>query len=266
MGIGYKYFSFDEGASVMANNDRPGQRVRNWRQAGAVLAAAVASAAAVQAQTVATAVPVPANVVSLSASASLELPMDWLTVVFSTTREGSDAAAVQGQLRQALDAALTEARRAARPGEVLVRTGAFSLVPRHAPKGGSIAGWQGRAELVVEGRDTQTIAQTMGRIQTLTVGRVTRSLSREAREKVESEVAAQAIARFRSRADEVARQFGMNGYTLREVAVHGNEPGGGVPVMAMRASMAPGAGDESLPVEAGRAVVTATVSGTVQLR
>lgn len=238
---------------------------RHWRSLGAALVTATAAATTAGAQTAATTSPIqPANVVSLSATATVELTMDWLTVVFSTLREGTDAAAVQSQLRQALDAALAEARRVARPGEVLVRTGGFTLQPRYGQKGG-VTGWQGHAELVVEGRDTVAIAQAMGRVQTLTVGRVAWSLSREAREKVESEVAAQAIARFRARADEVARQFGMSGYTLREVAVSGNEPGAAPPVMLMRAQAARSA-EESLPVEAGKAQVSATVSGTVQLR
>lgn len=241
----------------------PSFRARSHPNLGAVMLAAASMMGQASAQTVAAAPP--ANVVSLSASSTMELTMDWLTVVFSAVREGSDAAAVQAQLRQALDPALSEARRAARPGEVLVRTGGFALQPRYGQKGG-IAGWQGSAELVIEGRDAAAIAQMMGRIQTLTIGRVGWSLSREAREKVESEVTAQAIARFRSRADEVARQFGMSGYTLREVSVSGNEPSGVAPVMMMRAQAARGAADESLPVEAGKAQVTATVSGTVQLR
>lgn len=228
------------------------------------LAMAGAAAAQTVATTVATSAPPPANVVALSASSTIEMTMDWLTVSFNTTREGSDAAAVQGQLRQALDAALAEARRAAGP-EVVVRTGGFALHPRYAQKGG-ISGWQGSAELIVEGRDTSTIAQLMGRIQTLTIGRVAWSLSREAREKVEGEVTAQAIARFRRRADEVARHFGMSGYTVREVSVGGNEPPGAVPMLATRAMAARGAADESLPLEAGKAQVSATVSGTVQMK
>ena len=38
--------------------------------------------------------PPPVNVVSLSATATVELARDWLTVVFSTTREATDAASV----------------------------------------------------------------------------------------------------------------------------------------------------------------------------
>jgi predicted secreted protein len=208
--------------------------------------------------------PPPQNVVALSAGASTELTMDWLTLVFSTAREGPDAATVQGQLRQALDAALAEARKSARAGELNVRTGGFSLQPRYAPKGG-MSGWHGSAELIVEGRDTAAISQLAGRIQTLSIARVAWSLSREAREKVESEVAGQAIARFRARADEVARQFGFAGWTLREANVSSNEPPPGMPVPMMRAQAAGAVADAALPVEAGKALVSASVNGSVQL-
>ena len=163
--------------------------------------------------------PPPQNVVSLSASATVEVSKDWLTVVFATTREGTDAGLVQSQLKQALDAALAEARKLAKPGQVEVQTGGFSLQPRYAPKGG-INGWQGSAELIVEGRDTGAIAQLTGRVQSLSIARVGFSLSREAREKVEADVAAQAITRFRSRAEAVAKQFGFGGYVLRLSLIH----------------------------------------------
>ena len=181
-----------------------------------IVAAAVALAltASVAAQTL----PVPQNVLSLTASAATEVPMDLLSVTLSTSRDGPDAAAVQAQLKQALDAALTEARRAAKPRLLEVQTGNFSLYPRYSTKG-VINGWQGRAELLLEGRDAQAIAELTGRLSTLTVGRVAWGLSRESRERAEAETSAQAIARFRERADTHARQFGFASYTLREVQV-----------------------------------------------
>ena len=205
----------------------------------------------------------PQIVVSLSASASMEVPKDQLTIVFSTTREGPDAAQVQSQLKQALDAALAEARKAARPGQVDVQTGNFSLYPRHTAKGPN--GWTGSAELVVEGKDMAAISQLAGRIQTLTIARTGFGLSREAREKVDAEVTAQAIARFKARAAEVARQFGFGGWALREVMVQGVDmpPMQPMPRIAM-ASAAPMA-EQALPIEAGKTTVSATVSGSVQL-
>jgi predicted secreted protein len=215
-----------------------------------------------QAQTPVVTTQVPQNVVNLSASATVEVAKDQLSIVFSTTREGSDASVVQAQLKQALEAALTEARKVARPGELEVQTGNFSLYPRYAPKGGT-NGWTGTAELVVEGKDMQAISQLSGRIQTLTIARTSYGLSREARAKVESDVTAQAIAQFKQRADLVARQFGFGSFTLREVQVQGSEvnPQPMMKMQAMRASAA----DEGLPVEAGKASVTVTVSGSVQL-
>ena len=65
----------------------------------------------------------PQGVVGLASSASVEVARDLLQITFSTTREGADANAVQSQLKQAIDAALAEARKAARPGQVDVQTG-----------------------------------------------------------------------------------------------------------------------------------------------
>lgn len=205
----------------------------------------------------------PQNVVSLSASASMEVPKDLLRIVFSTQRDGPDAAPLQAQLKQALDAALAEARKAARPGQVDVHSGNFSIYPRHTAKGPS--GWAGSVEMVVEGKDMAAISQLAGRIQTLTIARTGFDLSREARERVDAEVTAQAIAGFKLKAGEVARQFGFAGWALREVQVQGVDQPPVMPVM--RAQMAPASvmADAALPIEAGRATVSATVSGSVQL-
>ena len=227
----------------------------------------------VQAQTTAPSPPQapPANLMSLSASATQEVTMDTLSVTLAVVREGSDAAQVQAQLRQALDTALVEARKSAKPKALEVQTGAFSLNPRYANannRGAApiIAGWSGRAELLIEGRDLPAVAQLVGRLNTLTVARVGFALSREARERVEEEVTQQAITRFRARADGYSRQFGFGGYQIREVQVGLQD----APVvmarapMMMRAAAAPAA-DEALPVEAGKTTVSVSVSGTVQM-
>ena len=204
------------------------------------------------------------GVVSLSSSASIEVTKDLLSVSFNTTREGTDAATVQAQLKQALDAALAEAKKVARPGQLDVQTGNFSLAPRYTNKG-AVNGWQGSAELIVEGRDMQAIGQLSGRITTLTIARVGYNLSRELREKVEGEVSAQAIGRYRAKAADYAKQFGYAGYTLREVNVSSAEQVGPRPMMQMQAKAMSAPSDEALPVEPGKGTVTVNVSGTVQM-
>ena len=207
----------------------------------------------------------PQNVAQLSASGSVEAPQDLLLVSLTTTREAADAATVQNQLKTALDAAMTEARKAVLPGQMDMRTGAFSLYPRYG-RDGKITTWQGSAELVLEGRDFARISATSGKIQTLTVNQATFSLSRDLRARLEGEAQAVAIERFKAKASEIARGFGFTGYTLREITVTANDQGY-VPrprMMAMEAKAS--APDAPLPVEAGRSTVLVTVSGSVQMR
>jgi predicted secreted protein len=227
-------------------------------------ALAIATATfAVPAQTAS--LPQPQNVLQLQATGTVEVQQDLLMMTLSTSRDGGDPAAVQAQLKAALDAALAEARRNAEAGQMDVRTGNFALFPRHN-RDGRIGGWTGTTELVLEGRDFGRITQTAGRIQTMTLGGVSFGLSREQRARVEGEAQAQAIERFKGRAAELARGFGFTGYSLREVAVNTNEPGF-VPRMRMVAQEARVASaDAPVPVEPGRSTVTVTVSGSVQLR
>ncbi len=206
----------------------------------------------------------PQNVLQLSASGAVDVQQDLLIMSLNTVREGPEAAAVQNQLKAALDAALAEARKTAVPGQMDVRTGNFSLYPRHNREG-KISGWQGSAELVLEGRDFARITNAAGKIQGMTLGNVGFGLSRERRASVEAEAQKQAIERFKVKAAELASGFGFGGYTLREVSVSANEPGFARPrMMAMEAKSA--AADMPVPVEAGKSTVMVTVSGSVQLK
>jgi predicted secreted protein len=227
-----------------------------------ILAAAGLLAAAFTAN--AQIVPPPQNVLQLSASGTVEVPQDLLSLTLATTREGADAGTVQSQLRSALDAALAEVRKTAQPGLMDVRTGAFSVYPRYSTPG-KITGWRGTAELVLEGQDFGRITQAAARATTMTIGHVGFDLSREQRSKVESDAQSIAIERFKSRADELARGFGFTGYTLREVNVASNDIGP-IPRFRMTAAAAPMAEGAPVPVEAGKAAVTVTVSGSVQMR
>ena len=205
------------------------------------------------------------NVAQLSASGSVEVQQDLLSISMTTTRDGSDAATVQNQLKQALETALAQARQASVPGQMDVRTGNFSLYPRYG-KDGKINGWQGTTELVLEGRDFPRITATAGKLQTLTLANVSFALSREQRARVEAEAQGMAIESFKVKAGEIAKQFGLGGYTLREVSVnandHGYTPRPRMMAMSAKSEMA----DAPIPVEAGKSTVMVTVSGSVQMK
>jgi predicted secreted protein len=208
----------------------------------------------------------PQNVISLQAQGSLEVQQDMLTISMNTTRDGADASAVQTQLKTALDAALAEAKKVAQPGQLDLRTGNFSLYPRYG-RDGKINGWQGSTELVLEGKDFARISTLAGKINTLTLGQVSFNLSREARARVEAEVTAQAIDRFKTKAQEVSKGFGFTGFTVREVSVNANDQG-----FIQRARMetmqakSMSSADAAVPVEAGRSTVVVTVAGSVQMK
>lgn len=208
----------------------------------------------------------PRNVVQLSASGAVEVQQDELILTLGASADGRDASSVQAQLRQVVDAALTVARSQVAAPQMEVRTGQFSLYPRHG-KNGEITGWQGRAELVLHGRDFARITATAARIQGMPIAQVGFGLSRSESERAEREAQSQAIEAFKVRAATLTQAFGFAGYTLREVLVssQGQMPVPRPRMMTMEAKMAPMA-DSPLPVEAGKSTVEVTVSGSVQMR
>lgn len=209
----------------------------------------------------------PANVVTISATGQVEAAQDWLSVTLTSTRDGADAAVVQTQLRQAVDAALAAVKPQAAAKQLEVRSGSFGVYPRYGSNG-RISGWQGTAEVVIEGRDFTRISTAAAKASTMGVGQMAFSLSRELQLRLEADAQALAIERFKARADEVAKGFGFGSYGLREVVVNSADQGER-PVFARAMAASPKASmasDAPVPVEPGKSQVSVTVSGSIQLR
>ena len=158
----------------------------------------------------------PQNVLQLSANGTVEVAQDLLSITLVATKEGTDPAAVQAQVKQVMDAALTEARKSAQPGQLDVRTGNFNVHPRYTREG-KTNGWQGTAELVLEGRDFARVSQVAGRLDSLTVGNMSYGLSREARAKAESEAQTLAIGAFKQKASGVHHRRHKPHVALRRI-------------------------------------------------
>ena len=208
--------------------------------------------------------PLPSQRVSLSASTTVQVPQDELTLTLSTQREGANAQEVQSQLKNALDAALSVAKRQAQSPLMSVSTGRFGLSPRY-DRNGKLVGWQGTAELVLQGNDFVRISQTAGQLQTLTVASVNFGLSTQLRQQAQAQAQSQAIEQFQKSASEIAKSFGFGGYTLGEIQVNANQIGPVRPYM-MTASAKSMAEDAPVPLEAGLSHVSVNVSGSVQLK
>lgn len=203
--------------------------------------------------------------VTLSASASVQMAQDVLTLSLTTTREAADAQAVQAQLKAALDEALTLARREAKSGAIEVRTGRFGLSPRY-DRNGKMTGWQGSAELLLQGRDFARMGEIAGKLQSLTVASASFGLTPEQRQSAETMAQSLAIAQFRQRANEVTKSFGYASYSLIEANVSAADSGGGRPPMMAMSARTVAADSAPVPLEAGLTSVSITVSGSVQLK
>ena len=232
---------------------------------GALLLLAAASHAQNHSEKQLMTVTAPQNVFQLSAQGSVEVRQDLLMLTLSADREGASAAQVQASLREALDAALAEVKKTAEPRQMDVQTGEFSVIPRY-DRNNKINGWQGRASVLLQGRDFPRITAAAARAGAMTVSHVDFSLSREQRAQAQTEAQKQAIEAFRARAAEITRAFGFASYTLREVSV-GNEND------EFRMLRAYAAAPESasllgkkaaVAVEPGTSTVRVTVSGSVQ--
>lgn len=205
------------------------------------------------------------NVVRFSASATQEVTQDLLSITLQATREGNLASEVQTGLKQVMETALAEARKSAQAQGMEVRTGSFTVQPRYNSTG-KINGWQGFAQLILEGTDVARITQATGRLNQLNVISVNYGLSRATREKHESALTSEAIARFKTRASQIAADFGMKGFTLGDVAVSSTDPGFEPrPYLAKAMAMRAEAADAPLPVEPGKGVISVTVNGQVTL-
>jgi predicted secreted protein len=247
---------------------------RTARQLSALALSLAASVGGAQAQAVNAAAAcapsacasAPRQTVSLAASATEELTQDLLVITLQAEKEGSRAAEVQAGLKQLMEAALQEAKHAAQPPGLTVRTGSYAVQPRYSPQG-KVNGWVGQAQLILEGTDTARIAQLAGKLNQLNVVNVSYGLSRGLREQRESALTSQAIARFRQRAEQIAKDFGARGYTLGDVSVSSTEPGfEGRPYMLQaRAAKASFEADAPLPVEPGKGILSISVNGQIVL-
>jgi len=212
-------------------------------------------------------VPEPQQVLQLSASARKEVAQDWLSVVVRAQQEGSDPVTVHNQLKATLEAALASLRPRLQPQQLEVRSSNFGIYPRHNNQG-RVTGWQGQADLVVEGRDFAQVSQLAGKLPRMTVAQADFSLSREGRQQLEAEVQSQAVQNFRQRAQALAKDFGFAGYTLRQVTVSSvDRPEPGIqPRLMMATDAAAVPAQAPIPLVAGKDEVRITVSGSIQLR
>ena len=206
------------------------------------------------------------DVIQLSTSASVSASQDFLKMSLSTTKEGLEASQVQEQLKKAVDEALKQLRTNASSNTYSVQTGSFSLNPRYSNQG-KINGWQGSAEISIEGKDFGAIAQAAGAVKSMVINSTIFSLSEEKRLEANAKAQSIAIDRFKVKSQNIAKSFGYASYNLKNVMISdaGSE---NEPIYSARSkNIAFAMADASpVPVQAGSSDVVVRVNGSIILK
>lgn len=201
------------------------------------------------------------NVIELSANVQREVANDLMTAqLFTELSDPSPA-----QLANQLNRAVAEAVRVAREyPQIKIRTGNNQTYPVYG-RNNQAQGWRGRAELRLETRDFAAGAALVGKLQSsLQLGGIQFAISPEARQKVENELIAEAIAAFRMRADIARSALGGKTYKVQRIGV--NAGGSGPPPRPMlRQAMASEASVAPPSIEAGESIVTVGANGAVEI-
>lgn len=206
------------------------------------------------------------DVIQLSTTASVSASQDLLKMNLSATKEGLEASQVQEQLKKAVDEALKQLKTNASPATYSVQTGNFSLNPRYSNQG-KLNGWQGSAELSIEGKDFGAIAQAAGAVKSMVINSTTFSLSEEKRLEANAKAQSIAIERFKVKSISIAKSFGYSTYNLKNVVI--SEAGlDNEPIYAARSKNIAFAMADSapVPVQAGNSDVVVRVNGSIILK
>ncbi|WP_175690336.1 SIMPL domain-containing protein [Burkholderia anthina] len=233
--------------------------------AAAVPVALTLASPAAHAQTANPHFPEPAGVLSLSSQASADVPQDIIHITLFYEQQAKDPGSLTSALNQRADAALAQAKGVS---GVTAHTGAFSVYPS-TDRDGKISAWRGRTEVVLESRDFAAASKLAGQLSNqMQVANVEFSLSPEAQRAAEQKLTTEAIKSFRARADEAAKAFGYNSYSIRDVNVGGGRNVQPYPRMMAMAAAPMDSAKMSAPiaVEGGKATVSVTVNGSVQMK
>ncbi|MCR4467761.1 MULTISPECIES: SIMPL domain-containing protein [unclassified Burkholderia] len=233
--------------------------------AAAVPVALTLASPAAHAQTANPHFPEPAGVLSLSSQASADVPQDIIHITLFYEQQAKDPGSLTSALNQRADAALAQAKGVS---GVTAHTGAFSVYPS-TDRDGKISAWRGRTEVVLESRDFAAASKLAGQLSNqMQIANVEFSLSPEAQRAAEQKLTTEAIKSFRARADEAAKAFGYNSYSIRDVNVGGSRNVQPYPRMMAMAAAPMDSAKMSAPisVEGGKATVSVTVNGSVQMK
>jgi len=198
--------------------------------------------------------------ISFSVEAGREVQNDQVSALLQAHAEGRDTAKLADEINDAMRWAMQQVKDVK---DVTSQSGNYRTYPVHDDR--KIVGWRGSQELRLESHDVPALTRLLGILQArLQMQSMQFSVSPAAREVVEDELIAEALAAFGKRASLIAGSLKAGGYELLDVSINS---AGHPPVMPMRmesaarvsaASVAPPA------VEQGSSRISVQVNGSIR--
>ena len=199
------------------------------------------------------------NQIHLQSQQSESVSNDTMHVTLGTHAEERDPASLARKINEDMEWALAKAKQVK---GVKVSTGSYQTWPITNKK--VTTGWRGQQSLVLESKDTGSLARLAGELQDrLQIKSMNFTVSDDKRMAVENRLIEAALNAFKDRARIVGDNLKANGYRIVKINI--GTSGQAPPVRHMpRMAMASEASN-TVAVEGGETDVQVTVDGTIEL-
>ena len=198
--------------------------------------------------------------ITLSASAEREVENDLLVAVlfaeYQASRQQKVSETVNAAIRWVLD-------KSKETDGIKVQTMQYSTASLYDKK--IITGWRARQSIRLESKDAEKLSDLIGELkERLSVGSVNYAVSKAERDLAAEALTAEALAQYRRRAEQIARELGRKTYRIVQLNINSQGVHPRQIAYATRGAMAmeKAAGPA---IEAGVQSVSVNVSGTIEV-
>ncbi len=202
------------------------------------------------------------GIINLDASASREVENDELVTRLEVTESGRDPAKLTDLVNQKTALVLDAVKNFK---AIEAETSSYNTRPVY--NDGKITSWQVSQQLTLETSEFEQMSQLIADISSMAnIQSMQFQVSDSKAEAVKQELLKEAIAKFKSKARDVAGEFNRSGYELVNLSIDGNDFSPR-PMMERATMMASDSMSKGAPaaLAGGKNDVTLTVRGSVQL-
>jgi predicted secreted protein len=201
-----------------------------------------------------------ADVLNLDAQATREVPYDIAVVTLAIDRESKNSDTLSAEINKILAEAMAEAKKAG----VSAESGGYYISPTYNNRN-QRTGWHGRAEIILRSKDFTAIGKLSGELaEKMQMAGMSFDLSPERRQSEESHLIEEAVSNLKIKARTTVKLLGYQDFSIREMTLSQ----GGAMLHPQLAAMARGtlADAAPVPVEGGKARISVTLSGSLQMK